>query len=441
LRYLTCTSGNAVLAAWGEVVNTRVFRVIAVAAVAGFVLAATAGVAMAVSGGGYDPGQQDCPKTADASNAGPGSWQSQNPVPHCHNAAVNVEDGNGNRFAEVGLDQLPSGYPSTPGLTGVGYPQTANFPHSGCAAVNTAGTGGGTGTGCGNNPKGLGGSAGFDTNQLLACVYQNVWLPDPTHIRPPPGSPPSASCTPGSNPAGAVTGSLDTGGGMADFVATLLGPGVKFYMGADDNLDAGEHDGVTGLNNTANSANGPSDGGAITAHLTPSRAGDMPSATNPLPAAGASEGECADGLCFGITTHQQALYNGGGSGSRDVYNYDGKTWDPYNCSSGDPKSEQACSDPAQGGHPGGMDYYKSQEAGTVNAEPGVQVYEDPDPQGSPIDPVREGGGPTVLYPLVGTYAGTCGVVAGGGPVAGPVVAGTPVPQNKSGQVVINPVGC
>jgi hypothetical protein len=49
------------------------------------------------------------------------------------------------------------------------------------------------------------------------------------------------------------------------------------------------------------------------------------------------------------------------------------------------------------------------QVGTVYAEPGVQVYEDPDPEGSPIGP----------YPLPGAYAGTCGVLVGGGPINAP----------------------
>ena len=51
-----------------------------------------------------------------------------------------------------------------------------------------------------------------------------------------------------------------------------------------------------------------------------------------------------------------------------------------------------------------MDEYRAAEAQNVVAQPGVQVYEDPDPQASPIGP----------YPLPAAYAGTCGVVVGGG---------------------------
>ena len=67
-----------------------------------------------------------------------------------------------------------------------------------------------------------------------------------------------------------------------------------------------------------------------------------------------------------------------------------------------------------------MNDYRAQEAQNVYAEPGVQVYGDPDPQSSPIDPVYEfengagipNNGPT-LYPLPSAYAGTCGAAANG----------------------------
>src|SRR6266508_2147849 len=67
-----------------------------------------------------------------------------------------------------------------------------------------------------------------------------------------------------------------------------------------------------------------------------------------------------------------------------------------------------------------MDSWRQHEAGTVNAEPGVQVYEDPDAQASPLDPVYESGlsDKPVLYPIPGAYVGTCGVTAGGGLAAG-----------------------
>ena len=71
--------------------------------------------------------------------------------------------------------------------------------------------------------------------------------------------------------------------------------------------------------------------------------------------------------------------------SRDVANYDNKQWDPESC--GGP------SDSAADCGKGGIKHWSKQE-GSVHVEPGAQVYEDPNPEGSPIGP----------YPLPGAYA-------------------------------------
>jgi len=359
------------------------------------------GVAAAVSGGGYNPSDQDCSMNADATNAGQ-PHQAPNPEPGCHNFELSVDGANGTRYAEVGIDQLPNGYPSTPGLFGVGVPGSPNFPHSGCAAVNTNGTGGGPGKGCGSG-DGLGGSSTFDIYDL-----QNIQL------------------TPS-------TGSPDLDG-----LVSAAGDGFDVYLGADDNLDAGEHDGVDGNFGTKKSVNGPSDGGAVIAHVTPKNASTTPSLTNPAPLAGAQFGSCADGVCESATTQQYTVYQGDpkGKGSRDVANYQGKQWDSYDCSSGSPEDEQKCHDATHKD----MDSYREGEAGNVYAEPGVQVYEDPDAQSSPIDPFYEGGAyPTpMLYPLPGFYLGTCGLIFGGGPVF-TMPDGTPM-TNSAGQIVI-PTAC
>jgi hypothetical protein len=406
-------------------VNHRVTAWVVAMAAGALLVIGLAQAAVAVSGGGYTPGQQDCPANADANNAGePGAQQPENPVAGCHAAKINIEDGHGNRYAEVGVDQLPNGYPSTPGLTGVGYPQSPNFPHSGCVAVNTAGTG----NACGDNPSGLGGALAFDTYGIATCTYDNVWLPNPNHFEPPPTTPPSASCTPG-DPNQTLKLTPDTGTGVD------VGDGITFYMGADDNLDAGEHDGASGDHGTHEAVNGPSDGGAINAHVTPSAATTMPTPENPLPFLGLAEGECADGFCVDITTYQQTLYEGGSEGSRDIADYSGKTWDPYDCSSGDIETEspEDCDGKS-------LNEWRHQEKQQVNAEPGVQVYEDPDAQASPIDPLYEAGlTPTpTLYPIPGVYVGTCGVIAGGGP--GASAPASPV-TNSANQIDVRPTGC
>jgi hypothetical protein len=364
----------------------------------GLALLVVAGVAHAVSGGGYAPSQQDCPANASASNT-----PKCRTVQGCHNFDVIIEDSHGRRFVEVGIDQLPRGYPRTPGLFGLGYPGSPNSPHSGCVAVNTNGTDGGPGRGCGNNPHGTGASVVFD----LQHPNRNAVA-------------------------------VDTGAPDINALAQSIAGGLQGYVGADDNLDAGEHDGVTGANGTSGSVNGPSDGGAIHVHVTPGAATTAPSLADPVPLAGASEGFCADGYCQEVTTERQVVYRGNphSKRSRDVADYSGKGWDPYDCSSGDAKAEKAC----KSGSHHGMDDWRNSEVNTVYAEPGVQVYEDPDPQASPLDPLYEAHltPRPMLYPIPAAYVGTCGVVAGGGPLAS-APAGTPL-TNSAGQVVVS-TGC
>ena len=377
--------------------------VIGTAVACGLTLAG-GGAALAVSGGGYSPQNQDCSPNADAITPPQGAQ------PGCHNFKVNVTDGNGNRYAEVGLDQLPNG-PSIGALAGVATPNSPNFPHAGCASANTNGTN----PDAAKNPNELEQNCGSNPNGLGAVIVFDTQNPNRNKVTP-------------------STGAPDVGA-----IVNAAMSGFNFYLGADDNLDAGEHDGVDGLDGTTKSVNGPSDGGAVSAHVSPREAATTPSLTNPVPVAGASEGACADGFCQEVTTQRQAVFHGGQTGtSRDVSNYQGKQWDPYACSSGDAASEAACKTSQQPN----MDAWKSAEAGDVYAEPGVQVYEDPDPQASPIDPVYEAGlsptGQPLLYPIPGVYAGTCGVVAGGGPVLS-APANTPI-TNSAGQVAVS-TGC
>lgn len=367
------------------------------------------GAAWAVSAGGYQSSQQDCSSTADANNTPKGYTE-----PGCHNVAINIESGDGStRYAEFGLDQLPDGYDGTNTPISVGYPGQPNSIHSGCAAVNTNGTGGGEGVGCGSG-TGTGANVVFD--------IQNT--SNPVKVTP-------------------ETGPPDTSG-----LQSMIMGGFRFYYGQDDNTDAGEHDGVSGQNGTAGSVAGPSDGGGLGVFFLPAMASQTPTAYNPVPFAGAYEGFCADGICQEATTQRQTIYQGCGANpqvqcsasqqgsSRDVYDYQGKTWDPYNCSSGSSISE------APGPNGCGsqtMDSYRQQEAHNVYAEPGFQFYEDPDPQGSPALPI---------YPLPAVYVGTCGVVAGGGqqmnqdgfPATPSAPAGTPV-TNGAGQVAVTPTDC
>src|SRR5205085_4300206 len=140
--------------------------------------------------------------------------------------------------------------------------------------------------------------------------------------------------------------------------------------------------------------------------------------THPLPAADAGVGFCADGICMSAQTQQRTIFQGGNHKKhRDVANYNGKKWDPDNCSGPSDKPKNC------GGKP--LKWWDKQE-GRVYAEPGIQIYEDPDPQGSPIGP----------YPLPAFYVGTCGLVIGGGQMKAP-----PSPfTNKAGQFVLA-TGC
>lgn len=196
------------------------------------------------------------------------------------------------------------------------------------------------------------------------------------------------------------------------------------YFGADDNLDSGEHDGSEAI------ANGPSDGGGIQANLAPLTAAEWVTQvlaggrgyllTHPLPAADAGTGACADGLCISVQTQRRVAYTAGGNNppTRDAANYDGHTWDPPTCA-GPTDTKADC-----GGHDMAWWHKHGQ---TTYVEPGIQVYEDPDPQGSPIGP----------YPLPAIYVGTCGFVAGGG--TAPAFPASPI-TNRAGQLVVE-TGC
>jgi len=209
-----------------------------------------------------------------------------------------------------------------------------------------------------------------------------------------------------------------------DFDIAQIDPtqGARLYFGADDNLDGGEHDGASGM------GNGPSDGGAIHVGIDPAsleawidHAGDPAYLqSNPIPLVSFAMGECADGICSSITTERRVAYQGGDEDSqRDAADYQGVRWDPEDCA-GPSQTAASCDDPSTEGEQEDITYWNDQ-VGTVYAEPGVQVYEDPDPEGSPIGP----------YPLPGAYAGTCGVIVGGGPVPAAPESGI---TNDAGQL-------
>ena len=221
-------------------------------------------------------------------------------------------------------------------------------------------------------------------------------------------------------PDGTGAGAPTTSGDPSGFDPTT---GVRVYFGADDNLDNGEHDSSEQI------GDGPSDGGAVVFNVTPDSLGVWLGAltagdtqyvfTHPVPLVDAGFGSCADGACESVQTQQRTAYQGDNKkASRDAANYDGHQWDPETCA-GPSDTKADCG-------PGGIKHWQKQD-GAVHVEPGAQVYEDPNPEGSPIGP----------YPLPGVYAGTCGVIAGGGTL--PSAPASPI-TNGAGQIVI-PTQC
>lgn len=189
--------------------------------------------------------------------------------------------------------------------------------------------------------------------------------------------------------------------------------GGRIYFGADDNLSGGEHDGASGM------GHGPSDGGGIQlvafdpasldAWMAAVQGGDMAYLfTHPFPFLNFSMGACADGICFAVTTTQTVAYQGGDTSGkhRDSADYEGVEWDPATCSGPDetgspaaPTSVNECTAP--GGEPRSI-YDWNNQVGTVYNQPGVTVYEDPNPEGSPLE--------LTPYPIPGAYVGTCGAI-------------------------------
>ncbi|MCA1831610.1 MAG: hypothetical protein ABR548_11645 [Actinomycetota bacterium] len=209
--------------------------------------------------------------------------------------------------------------------------------------------------------------------------------------------------------------------------------GIHIYFGADDNLDEGEHDSSRQVNN------GPSDGGAIQFNLDPNSVNDWVAAlalqdqsyllTHPLPVGDAGTGFCADGICISVQSQRRTAFQGGQDSERDVSNYDGKKWDPKTCA-GPSDQPPDCGDKA-------LSAWNAHE-GTTYVEPGVQIYEDPDAQGSPeaLSFFSGGNASDDPYPLPALYIGTCGIVIGGGDVQFPASEFT----NDAGQIVIE-TGC
>jgi hypothetical protein len=378
-----------------EMVRIRRAMTVAVgsAAATAVSLALTTITVGAVSGGGYDPAQQHCSKSADRND------QLNKAQKGCKNLVFQVNQGGGDyarrwHLIEINTDQTPGG----------------TSAHSGAVVVDPA--------------QGTAYSLNYDTGQGKTVDFGTVsypldvlsWIiqvlttqkpaapPLPSHNAPQPGAP-------------ALSMTTNKSKGHIDLSRLS---NAQVYMGADDNLDGGEHDGVnpnpdpSHPNRDAKVANGPSDGGAIQAntHLqgspsNPASLGKNVSPTdthNPVRAADAGFGACADGVCAAADTTHRRAYKGGCSNcpDRTVYDDQNTNWRSPNCNSGDTKSQNQCGSGwnKPGGSANGPITQPYNERGSFYTDPGVMIYEDPDPQGSPVLP---------MYPICEEYVGTQGV--------------------------------
>ena len=358
------------------------------AALAAAALALSTVRAEAVSGGGYSPQQQGCSPTADRND------QPTTTEPGCHNATLQVNQGGGGyasnwHVLSVNSDQLPQG----------------ESPHAGSVAVDP---GQGTqyviafDTGTGNlvlvSPLGL----AVDLLTWAAGGFQGD-PPVPSQLIGTPQQPGVSFAQSAATPHSATDG---------------LGR-EQVYFGADDNLDNGEHDGVNPTDDhgkDAKVADGPSDGGAWQAntHLqgdpsdpaSLSQNVDPTDMHNPVRGADIGTGACADGLCAGADTTHRKDFQGGCASCPDqsVYNDQYTTqWRSPDCNGQSTANQNQCGAGWQNGDEQGNIYQPWSERGAYYTDPGVFVYQDPDPQASPEFPI------TPTYPMCELYAGTMGV--------------------------------
>ena len=468
-------------------VKRRTKRRVAVLLMAssGLLLAGAGTAAFAVSGGGYSPNQQGC---------NPGDADYATPTYHtyagCHTGQLNVESGqtkggaptaNNTRYVSLGVDQSPNDPKSQalPGEYQVGLPGNSGSPHGACLQANTDGTNQQPATtseqqnraiadGCKGNRNGTGLAENID--------YYNFYCP----IAAAAGNPceaPGYGGAPGSG-FDSLAPTIDHGTGQK--LTPVLTNGVIVYYGMDDNSDNGEHDGVgpycdpqtstadtksgngpkkqTATQSTSTcqigAANGSSDGGAIMLALTPFGVTHMPSQTHPEGLLNASLGACADGICTETTSQQQTVYHGCGAnpevtptgGCTSPKNANVYDFAPGNNPNNDPSVNNESPDCNSGGQnsdgtystqkcgPGGMDALRQATPQNENAEPGVQVYSDPDPQRSPA---VNGTPLDAFWPTPALYVGTCGVYAGSPKTTGQVL---PTNEKQGGQRITNADG-
>ena len=360
----------------------------AVAAALGLCL--TALPVQAVSGGGYNPQQQGCSPSADRND------QPTSTEPGCHNATLQANEGPGGygndwHVLSINSDQLPQG----------------TSPHSGSVVVDPG--------------RGESHTLSFDTGQgnlvlvspLGLAVDLLTWAaggfqgpaPIPQQLVGSPGTPSARLSN-----AWASKHSVQPGNAGR----------WQLYFGADDNLDNGEHDSVNPTDfsgQDAQVADGPSDGGAVQANTHPyGQLGkpwtlvadnvDPSDGHDPVRAADAGTGACADGFCAGADTSRRKAYQGGCTSCPDqsVYSDQYSTqWRSPDCNGQSTQNQNDCGADWQNGNEQGNIYQPYSERGAYYTDPGVFVYSDPDPQASPEFPV------TPTYPMCELYAGTMGV--------------------------------
>jgi hypothetical protein len=348
-------------------------------ALVGALLFAAAPLAFAASDGNYKPARQHCSGNANNSDT-------PNYTEHgCHNWTLTVSDYGGHEYFGWGLQQVAGDDqgpvpPVIPFGTGSGTHEMAFWydpgPDQGGCVYTT-----------------------FDANTQMENQEPCPWFV--------PGAP-----------------------NYIDPVAPNPGSGLSLYMGADDNLAGGEHD------SSHLADNGPSDGGAVELNLNPASlmkwiaylqvANIGKLLVHPVPILDGGVGACADGICFSAqTTRRDQTYPDGTSTYQPVADYSGHEWDPADCN-----GEAGHDDAAHCGTPDHPTYTLADwntHNGDPAIEPGIQIYEDPDAQGSPF-----GGAP---YPIPAIYVGTCGVIIGGGDLAQ-----TPMPPSQEGAPYINSAG-
>jgi len=356
-------------------------------ALATALLLASVQTVRAASDGNYRPQRQHC--SGDAENSDKATYTERG----CHNFTFTISDYGGHEYFGWGVQQIADGeagpFPNAlPFGIGAGAHEVAFWYDLS-----------NDGSGCVYNS--------FDANTQTSSTERCPWFVHgaPNFIHPVPANPAS---------------------------------GLSLYFGADDNLAGGEHD------SSHLADNGPSDGGAVVLNLNPAslmtwilylqtaNVGKL--LVHPLPIIDGGGGACADGLCISLqTTRRDQTYPDGTSTHRPVADYSGHEWDPADCN-----GENGHDDPAHCGTPDHPTYTLldwNNQNGDPAIEPGIQIYEDPDAQGSPLEQTG--------YPIPAVYVGTCGVIIGGGSLAqAPMPASQPgAPYiNSAGQLVI-PTGC